>query len=66
MLLGGYVVSSVGPVGLGLLRDATGAYAVSLWLLVVLSAVLFVACLALTPARLHRGVDRGRDVVAAP
>jgi CP family cyanate transporter-like MFS transporter len=66
MLLGGYVVSSVGPVGLGLLRDATGAYAVSLWLLVVLSAVLFLACLALTPARLHRGVDRGRDVVAAP
>ena len=66
MLLGGYVVSSVGPVGLGLLRDATGAYSVSLWLLVVLSGVLVLACLALTPARLHRGVDRARGVIAAP
>lgn len=58
MLLGGYVVSSIGPVGLGMLRDATGAYAVSLWLLVGLAAVLVVACLALSPARLRRGVGR--------
>jgi len=66
MLLGGYVVSSVGPVGLGILRDATGTYALSLWLLVGLSASLVVACLALTPARLHRGVASTADVVAGP
>ena len=66
MLLGGYVVSSVGPVGLGILRDATGAYGLSLWLLVGLSAALVVACLALTPSRLHRGVRREPPVVAGP
>ena len=58
MLLGGYVLSSVGPVGLGLLRDATGAYSVSLWLLVGLAAVLVASCVALSPARLRRGVGR--------
>jgi MFS transporter, CP family, cyanate transporter len=66
MLLGGYVLSSVGPVGLGILRDATGEYEASLWLLVGLAGALFAACLALTPARLHRGVRAPREVVAAP
>jgi CP family cyanate transporter-like MFS transporter len=67
MLLGGYVLSSAGPVGLGLLRDATGNYETSLWLLVVLSVALLLASLALTPARLHRGVrTREREAVAAP
>jgi CP family cyanate transporter-like MFS transporter len=66
MLLGGYALSSVGPVGLGILRDATGAYGLSLWLLVALSAALVIACLALTPARLHRGIRREPPVVAAP
>jgi CP family cyanate transporter-like MFS transporter len=66
MLLGGYVASSIGPVGLGLLRDATGSYSISLWLLVGLSAALVVACLALTPGRLHRGVGARGEVVAGP
>jgi CP family cyanate transporter-like MFS transporter len=67
MLLGGYVVSSLGPVGLGLLRDATGGYGLALWLLVALAAGLFLASLALTPARLRRGVGRTRaEVVAGP
>ena len=56
MLLFGYLISSVGPVGLGTLRDLTGDYSTSLWLLVGLSLVLVGTCLALTPARLHRGV----------
>jgi cyanate permease len=58
MLLGGYVLSSIGPVGLGVLRDATGAYSISLWLLVGLAAILVGSCLALSPARLRRGVGR--------
>ena len=66
MLLGGYVLSSLGPVGLGVLRDATGAYALSLWLLVGLAAALVASCLALSPARLHRGVRRGDEVTAGP
>ena len=40
MLLGGYVLSSIGPVGLGILRDLTGNYQTSLWLLVALSVAL--------------------------
>lgn len=67
MLLGGYVLSSFGPVVLGVLRDATGSYQTDLWLLVVLSVALLLASLALTPARLHRGVRiREREAVAAP
>ena len=67
MLLGGYVISSFGPVVLGLLRDATGSYQTDLWLLVVLSVALLGASLALTPARLHRGVRiPEREAVAAP
>lgn len=67
MLLGGYVLSSAGPVVLGLLRDATGNYQADLWLLVVLSVVLLLASLALTPARLHRGVrTTERKATVAP
>jgi CP family cyanate transporter-like MFS transporter len=67
MLLGGYVLSSFGPVVLGILRDATGSYQLDLWLLVILSVALLVASLALTPARLHRGVRiREREAVVAP
>lgn len=56
MLLGGYLLAGLGPVVLGLLRDASGDYAVSLWLLVALAAILVIACLWLSPERLRRGV----------
>jgi CP family cyanate transporter-like MFS transporter len=59
MLLGGYILSSTGPFVLGAARDATGDFAASLWLLVVLGVALVAGCLALTPARLHHGVHRG-------
>ncbi len=62
MLLGGYIIASVAPVGLGMLRDATGDYSLSLWLLVLLGGVLVASCAALSPARLRRGV--GRTVVS--
>jgi len=63
MLLGGYALASTGPVVLGLARDATGDFAVSLWLLVGLAVVLVAGCVALSPARLRKGI--GRDPVPA-
>lgn len=58
MLLGGYLLASVGPIVLGFARDATGDFAASLWLLAGVAAVLVAACLTLTEARLHRGIGR--------
>jgi cyanate permease len=56
MLFGGYMISGVGPVLLGFARDATGDFAVSLWLLVGLAGLLVATILTLSPARLRRGV----------
>lgn len=58
MLLGGYIVSSVGPVILGAARDLTGDFGASLWMLVGLAVVLVVSCLPLSPDRLRRGIHR--------
>jgi MFS transporter, CP family, cyanate transporter len=58
MLLGGYVVSSLGPVVLGAARDLTGDFGASLWMLVGLAVALVVSCLTLSPERLRRGVHR--------
>jgi CP family cyanate transporter-like MFS transporter len=55
-LLGGYTISSFGPIGLGLARDLTGDFAASLWLLVLLAVALVAASALMTPARLGRGV----------
>lgn len=56
MLLGGYVVSSTGPLLLGAARDITGDFGASLWLLVAISAVLAATCVLLSPTRLRHGV----------
>jgi CP family cyanate transporter-like MFS transporter len=56
MLLGGYVLSAVGPVLLGAARDLTGDFGASLMLLIGLAIVLALACTPLSPARLRRGV----------
>jgi len=56
MLLGGYVISSTGPFVLGAVRDVTGSFAASLWLLVAASIALTAMTLSLSTARLHRGV----------
>lgn len=59
MLLGGYLISGVGPVVLGLVRDATGDFSASIWLLTGLGFVLVAACLTLSPGRLRRGIRTG-------
>jgi MFS transporter, CP family, cyanate transporter len=56
MLLGGYVLSAVGPVLLGAARDLTGDFGTSLILLVALAVVLTIACTTLSPARLRLGI----------
>jgi CP family cyanate transporter-like MFS transporter len=56
MLLGGYSLAAVGPVLLGVARDATGNFAASSWLLVALAALLVGSVLALSPDRLRRGI----------
>ena len=58
MLLGGYVLSSLGPLVLGAARDVTGDFAASLWILVVVAVALVGGCLLLSPARLRRGIHR--------
>jgi CP family cyanate transporter-like MFS transporter len=66
MLLGGYIVSSIGPVILGAARDLTGDFSASLWMLVALAVVLVLSCLPLSPARLRRGIHRDAPSPAAP
>ena len=58
MLLVGYALSSLGPVVVGLVRDVTGDFTASLWILVGLTVALVVACAVMSPARLRRGVRR--------
>ena len=59
MLLGGYFISGTGPVLLGFVRDVTGNFGASLWLLIALAGALVGICLALTPDRLRHGVEAG-------
>lgn len=59
MLLGGYLISAIGPFLLGVARDITGDFGASLWLLAVIAVILAVLCAFLSPWRLHRGVHTG-------
>lgn len=52
MLLGGYVISAIGPLALGAIRDATGSFTIALWALVALSALLILASLPFSRRRL--------------
>jgi CP family cyanate transporter-like MFS transporter len=58
MLLGGYIVSAIGPLALGVARDVTGNFGASLWLLVAVAAGLIGCCLLLSPGRLRQGIRR--------
>jgi CP family cyanate transporter-like MFS transporter len=54
MLLGGYLLAGVGPVVLGMIRDFTGDFSASLWLLVGVAVLFVVASLFLAPTRSSR------------
>jgi CP family cyanate transporter-like MFS transporter len=53
VLLGGYTLSSVSPVGLGALRDATGSFSPVMWTMFGAAVVLLACCLPLTTERLR-------------
>jgi MFS transporter, CP family, cyanate transporter len=52
MLLVGYTLSSVAPVVLGAVRDATGSFVVAGWLVVAVAAVMLASTALLSPRRL--------------
>ena len=54
MLFGGYLISSAAPFMLGLVRDATGSFATSLWVLVAVAAFLVAASWWFVPGGLGR------------
>ena len=54
MMLGvGYSITGFAPLVLGLVRDATGSFSASLWLIVAIEGCLFVSSLWLTHERLQ-------------
>ncbi|HEX5827134.1 MAG TPA: MFS transporter [Candidatus Limnocylindrales bacterium] len=53
MLLVGYLGASVAPTVLGAVRDATGDFATSIWVLVAVAAVMIPLSWSLTPHRLR-------------
>jgi CP family cyanate transporter-like MFS transporter len=57
MMLGiGYSITGLAPLVLGLVRDATGSFSASLWLIVGIEACLLVSSLRLTHERLRAHV----------
>ncbi len=53
MLGAGYIITAAGPLLLGAVRDLTGSFSTSLWLLVVVSVGFLVSVLPLSPRRLR-------------
>ena len=54
MLLVGYIVSSIAPVLLGLVRDASGGFTVVLWILVGIATTMVPLALSLRPGQFQR------------
>ena len=53
MLGAGYTITAVGPILLGAVRDATGSFSTSLWVLVAVAAGFVLSVLPLSPSRLR-------------
>ncbi len=65
MMLGvGYTVAALSPFVLGAVRDATGSYVATLWVVVGFISALFAVSLLLTRERLHRGVGAPAPAIA--
>jgi CP family cyanate transporter-like MFS transporter len=57
MMLGvGYTIGAIAPLVLGAVRDATGSFTTTLWLIAGAGGVLFVLCAAMSAERIDRGV----------
>jgi CP family cyanate transporter-like MFS transporter len=53
MLGGGYVIAALCPFILGAVRDATGSFHASLWVLAGVAFATLLSCLPLSPTRLR-------------
>jgi CP family cyanate transporter-like MFS transporter len=61
MMLGvGYSVGALGPFAMGVLRDSTGSFTASLWILVAVAGLLAAVATTLGPAQLRRDAARRR------
>ena len=58
MLLVGYMIGAASPLGLGAVRDVTGSFTATLWLIAAASTGLVVLCSALSRERLRAGTIR--------
>jgi MFS transporter, CP family, cyanate transporter len=57
LMLGvGYMIGALAPFGLGAVRDATGSFTTTLWLIAGSGTILFTLCVSMTPERISRGV----------
>jgi MFS transporter, CP family, cyanate transporter len=65
MLLVGYLIASSAPFALGAVRDATGSFAVSLWLLLALAASMVPLSWVMSPTRLRPRVVARREGIAS-
>lgn len=57
MLGAGYSLAALSPFVLGAVRDATGSFTASLWLIVATASALLLVSLALSRERLHRAAE---------
>jgi CP family cyanate transporter-like MFS transporter len=62
MLGAGYTITAIGPLGLGAIRDLTGSYSASLWVLVGVALAFVASVLPLSPERLRPPLER--EVIA--
>jgi CP family cyanate transporter-like MFS transporter len=62
MLGAGYTITAVGPLGLGAVRDLTGSFSASLWVLVAVAVAFVASVLPLSPERLRP--PREREAIA--
>jgi CP family cyanate transporter-like MFS transporter len=53
MLGGGYTITALGPLALGAVRDMTGSFSTSLWVLVAVAGAFVASVLPLSPERLR-------------
>jgi CP family cyanate transporter-like MFS transporter len=62
----GYCVSALSPFVLGAIRDASGSFTATLWVVVGTMCLFLALAAALTRERLHRGVEVAQGAVYEP
>lgn len=60
MLFGGYLIGATAPLGLGAVRDASGSFTTTLWLIAAAATAMLALCASMSRERLHAGAGRRR------